>query len=72
MPKNYGSLTFIIVAFKWTENKTFSFLASSIHCSKKDLRALILITEASMISSFCNLNLSFSNISFPSVSVCDM
>ena len=49
-PKIIGSLTFIMVAFRWIENKTFFSLASFICSSKNEIRAFLLKTVPSMIS----------------------
>ena len=50
MPNMIGSLTFIIVAFRCSENSTFLALASSICASMKSASARALSTEASIIS----------------------
>ena len=50
MPKMIGSLTFIIVALRCSENSTPFALASSICASMKAASAAADITEASIIS----------------------
>ena len=64
-PNITGSLTFIIVAFKCTEYKRSSFLASSMVFSIKSSSALTLINVALKISPLFNLMPLFSNVFCP-------
>ncbi len=62
-----GSETFIMVAFRCTENSTPWAFASAICASRKLRSAVRLITEASMISPAFTAVFSFSTFLVPSV-----
>ena len=53
MPKMIGSLTFIMVALRCSENSTPRAFASSICASMKSASACALMTEASITSPAC-------------------
>jgi len=67
-----GSETFIMVAFRCTENSTPWRLASAICASTKPASALRLITAASMISPAFSAILSLSTLRVPSLPVHSM
>ncbi len=62
-----GSETFIIVAFRCSENSTPCCLASAICACTKLASARLLITAASMISPACTAVFSFSTVTLPSL-----
>ena len=62
-----GSETFIMVAFRCTENSTPCFFASAICASMKLASARLLITAASMISPASKAVFGFSTVWLPSL-----
>ena len=71
-PKMIGSETFIIVAFRCTENRTPCSRASSICSARNASSALRRITAASTISPACTFRPSLSVVLVPSAASCSI
>ena len=68
-PNMMGSETFIIVAFKWREKSTPSFLACAICWAKKAPRAFLLMKVASRISLACRVVFSFRTTTWAALAI---
>ena len=71
-PKMIGSETFIIVAFRWTENSTPDARASSSCSARNALSAARRMTAASITSPASSGVDSFSTVTVPSPATCSI